>query len=200
MSVRVFPALLVGALSVVCVSPALAQRSALTYPRNIGELTAQAATIVRGHVVSARLAPDPQLKNLTTVVVAVRVQEVLKGQSGPLFTFRQFVWDLHSKYDAGGYRKGQEVLLLMNAPSQYGLSSPAGMEQGRFLIQPERDGRRIAVNGQGNAGLFRNLSALASQKGVTLSRRAATLVAQHRAGPVRVEDLEEIVKTFAGVR
>ena len=46
----------------------------------------------------------------------------------------------------------------MNAPSRYGLTSPAGMEQGRFRIHRDRTGRTSALNGAGNHRLFAGLN------------------------------------------
>ena len=45
-------------------------------------------------VVSVRMEKHPELTNLDTVVVTLRVRETLKGQAGETFTFRQYVWDL----------------------------------------------------------------------------------------------------------
>jgi hypothetical protein len=177
-------------------SSAPAQRGALTAPRNIAQLSAQAATIIRGHVISIIVQPDPKLKNLTTVVVSVRVEEVLKGNAGAVFTFRQFIWDIRDRYDAAGYRKGQELLLLMNAPSRYGLSSPAGMDQGRFRIVRSAAGVD-AINGRGNAGLFQGVPELAARKKVQLSPRALTLARTHHGGPVALDQLEEVIRQFA---
>ena len=177
-------------------SSAPAQRGALTAPRNIAQLSAQAATIIRGRLISAIVQPDPHLKNLTTLVVSLRVEEVLKGNAGDVFTFRQFVWDIRDGYDAAGYRKGQELLLLMNSPSRYGLSSPAGMDQGRFRIVRTAAGMD-AMNERGNAGLFHGVSELATRKKVQLSPRALTLARTHHGGPVPLDQLEEVIRQFA---
>jgi hypothetical protein len=177
---------------------AFAQRSALTASSNIAHLSQQAATIVHGQIVSVRVEPHPQLQNLTTVVVFLRVVENFKGTAAPLFSFRQFVWDIRDKHDAAGYRKGQEVLLLLNANSSYGLTSPAGMEQGRFEIFRDSKGVAMAVNGHGNAGLFANMSGQLKQPGVRLSQATTNLVTQHRTGAVPLSQLEELIKQFAG--
>ncbi len=65
--------------------------------------------------------------------------------------------------DVAGYRKGQELLLLMNGSSRYGLTSPVGLEQGRFRIQRDRSGREVATNGAGNLRLFERLRDAAGQ-------------------------------------
>lgn len=177
---------------------AAAQRSALTATRNVAELTHQAATIVRGHVVGVRVEPHPELTNLTTVVVTLRVDATLKGKAGTLLTFRQFVWEQRDKYEAAGYSKGQELLLLLNPVSTYGLTSPAGMEQGKFLITRDAKGNALALNGHGNVGLFHDVEAQARQRKVRLSVSAATLVQQHQRGAVPLMDLEAVIRQFAG--
>jgi len=91
--------------------PLSAQRGAITLPQNLNELVDEAAVIVRGQVLSARVEPHPDLKGLFTVVATLRVDETLKGNPGPIFTFRQFIWDVRDRYDAAGYRKGQHLLL-----------------------------------------------------------------------------------------
>src|SRR5262249_55213547 len=160
------------------VDTSLAQQSALTLPRNIVQLSQQAGTIVRGNVTSVRLEPHPQLTNLTTVVVSLRVTETLKGNIGPVLTFRQFLWDIRDRFDAAGYRKGQDLLLLLNPNSSYGLTSPVGMEQGRFQLSRDKQGRVMAVNGHANFGLFSNLSQ--AQPSSRISPATRTLITAHR--------------------
>jgi hypothetical protein len=190
------PCLLVLA-AFLAAAPALAQRGAMTVPRNLDQLTDRASDIVRGTVISARVEKHPELANLDTVVVTLRVRETLKGDVQGTFTFRQYVWDVRDGWDAAGYRKGQDMLLLMVAPSRLGLSSPAGMEQGRFRIQRDRSGREMAVNGAGNRQLFEGLPAAAEQAGIALTAKQAGLVAKHRGGPVELGELEAMIRSFA---
>ena len=179
-----------------CASPALAQRGALTLPRNLDQLTDRASDIVRGTVVSARVEKHPELDNLDTVVVTLRLSDTLKGSARGTFTFRQYIWDVRDRQDAAGYRKGQELLLLMIAPSRYGLSSPAGLDQGRFRIERDRTGREIAINGMGNFRLFDGLEA-GTQSAAVLSKQQASLAAKHRKGPVDVALLTSMIRAFA---
>ena len=178
-------------------APVLAQRGAMTVPRNLDQLTDRASDIVRGTVVSARIEKHPELTNLDTIVVTLRVRETLKGTAQGTFTFRQYIWDVRDRYDAAGYRKGQDVLLLMIAPSRYGLSSPAGMDQGRFRIERDRSGREMALNGTGNMRLFDGLSAEADKEGVALTSKQASIVAKHRKGPVELAELTAMIREFA---
>ena len=186
-------------LGLTSARPLLAQRGALTRSRNLGELVSQSAVILRGHVVSVRAEPHPELSNLWTIVVTLRVREVLKGDAGPTFTFRQFIWDIRDRYDTAGYRKGQQLLLLMNPVTRYGLSSPAGLEQGRFRIRRDRDGRELAVNGHGNANLFRDLQQQLTRKRIELAPQAASLIQQHPSGPLPLDGLRDMIQQLRSV-
>ncbi len=179
-------------------APFVTQRGAITVPQNLGEMMDEAATIVRGHVASVRVEPHPEFENLNTIVVTLRVDEVLKGQAGETFTFRQFIWDIRDKRDAAGYGKAQHLLLLMTKPSQYGLASPVGLEQGRFRVEQDKDGKLVAVNGHENVGLFTKLDQQMAGKGIRLPRELSAMIADHRAGPVPLADLEQLIRAVAG--
>ena len=107
-----------------------------------------AGTILRGHVVSAVIEPHPKYSNLKTVVVTISVQRVLKGEAADTYTFRQFVWDARDAADMAGYRKAGELLLFLNPVSAYGLTSPVGLDQGRFRVVRDAKGKAFAVNGR----------------------------------------------------
>lgn len=181
----------------LAVAPAFAQRGALTVPAGLNELTDRASDIVRGRVVSARVEKHPELQNLDTVVVTLRLSETLKGSARGTFTFRQYLWDIRDKQDAAGYLKGREYLLLMIAPSAYGLSSPAGMGQGRFRIVRDRAGRELALNGAGNVRLFDGLAAAADKEGVALSAAQSSLAVKHRRGAVDARELSALIRALA---
>lgn len=189
--------ILVLLFTIALAGPASAQRGALTVPRNLQQLTDRAAVIVRGSVIDARVEKHPELSGLDTVVVRLRVQETLKGQAQGTFTFRQYIWDVRDRFDSAGYRKGQDLLLLMIAPSRYGLSSPAGLDQGRFNIVRDRAGRETAVNGHGNFRLFDGLGAQLAKEGVALSPKSASLISTHRQGPVEVGALTALIRELA---
>ncbi len=152
---------------------------------------------MRGTVVSARVEKHPEFGNLDTVVVTLRVRETLKGHAQGTFTFRQYIWDFRDKLDAAGYAKGQELLLMMIAPSPYGLSSPAGMDQGRFRIERDRSGREFAANGSGNLRLFEGLRTEADKEGIALTSRQASLIAEHRQGPIELRELTALIRELA---
>jgi hypothetical protein len=177
---------------------ARAQRGAMTTPKSVEQMTIRAEVIVRGYVRAARVEPHPQFRNLTTVVVTLSVQETLKGRAGEQFEFRQYLWDIRDQSKAAGYRRGQELVLFLNPVSAHGLTSPVGLEQGRFRVVRDRQGGASAVNGRNNAGLFRQTKEQAEARGVRLSPRLLKSVRNVNEGPVALDDLKEIVRAFAG--
>jgi hypothetical protein len=177
-----------------------AQFGALTLPRSLDQLTDEAAVIVHGSVISTKIEPHPQLKNLTTIVVTMRVGETYKGSARKTLVFRQYIWDLRAQLDAADYRKGQELLLFLGPVSEYGLTSPVGLEQGRFRILREQKGQVLAVNGRGNLGLFNSVEQRASARGIQLSPKTLALARQEKAGPVPLSDLEDAIRTFVRAR
>jgi hypothetical protein len=176
---------------------ASAQRGALTAPRSIDQLSQEAAVIVHGHVVSAKVEPHPQLRNLMTVLVTMQVEETLKGTAGKQFQFRQYIWDLRDQIDAARYGKGEDLLLMLGPVSQYGLTSPVGLQQGRFRISHDASGQAMAVNGNGNLRLFEGTEQRAQARSLKLSSRVSSLARQPKPGPVPLSDLEDAIRTFA---
>lgn len=176
---------------------AWAQRGAYTRPADLDYIVQQAEIILRGHVVSASVEPHPQFSALQTVVVTVKVDKVIKGKAQSTHTFRQFIWDVRDSADAAGYRKADELLLFLNPPSEYGLTSPVGLEQGRFRIERDAQGHRFAINGRGNTALFEQVAEKASSRGIVFSRQVQSMLTK-RAGRVPLETLEEAVQVLAG--
>lgn len=130
-----------------------AQFSAEVPHMNLAQLVERAGIIVQGQILSARVETHPQFQNLQTVVVTIRVKHVWKGPTTENVRFRQWVFDGSDLRERLGYRVGQEYLLLLNSPSRYGLTSPVGLEQGRFRIFRGSGDLLLAVNGWGNRNL-----------------------------------------------
>ena len=177
--------------------PARAQRGALTVARGLDQLTQEAELIVHGSVRSAKVEPHPQFPNLMTVVVSLDVQDTLKGKAEKSVQFRQYIWDIRDQADKARYGKGEELLLMLGSVSKYGLTSPVGLEQGRFRILRDSSGQVNAINGRGNAGLFQQTEARARAQGIKLSARQSALIRQQQAGPVALSDLKDAIRTFA---
>ena len=132
---------------VVLPSLAHAQQGALVMQRNLADLVDAAGTIVVGTVLYSRVEPHPDFRHIPTVLVAVQVEETLKGDAAGILVFRQALLDVREQFNTAGYKKGQQVLLLLARPSQYGLSSPMGLEQGRFRLLKDRRGQRFLPGG-----------------------------------------------------
>ena len=177
---------------------ASAQRGAMAVPRNLSEMVDEAGVILRGQVVSAKVEPHPDFPALWTVSVTLRVEESLKGAPGNAYTFRQFIWDPRDREDAAGYRPGRDLVLLLVSPSARGLSSPVGLEQGRFQITSDSSGKLYATNGRNNIGLFRGIAARANAKGLSLTPHAVALATVEPQGPIAWNDLRELIQQLAG--
>ena len=175
-------------------SPAAAQQGALVVQRNLAELVDAAGTIVVGTIINARVQPHPDFEHIPTVLVTVQVEESLKGGASGVFVYRQAILDIREQFNTAGYKKGQQVLLLLPRPSQYGLSTPMGLGQGRFRLLQDRRGQRFAVNGFGNAGLFLEMRTQLRQRGIDLNPAEASLVDEHRRGAVALDDLKSLIR------
>jgi hypothetical protein len=182
----------------VCCS-ATPQHGAITAPVPFDQMVQRAATIVRGHIVSASIEPHPQYANLKTVVVTIRTDRVLKGDATSEVTFRQYIWDARDIASAAGYRKKDELLLFLNAPSELGLTSPTGFGAGRFRIARDRNGNAFALNEHGNAGLTAQISIKAKERGIELSRESQAALSQGQ-GRIPLSALEEAILAFGQAR
>ncbi len=189
--------LILLSLILLCSVPAGAQVGPLVVPSHLGDLVAESQVVVQGTVTSVALEPHRQLRNLMTVVVTVQVEDALKGKPGATYTFRQAVIDPRDLRQKMGYKTGQHVLLLMMKPSTYGLTSPAGLQQGRFQIEARSDGKLQAINGAGNVNLFRGLSQQMQAKGVRLAPEAQALVTRTQGGPIPLDQLKSLIRTLA---
>jgi hypothetical protein len=179
------------------VSPIFAQRGAVTVHQDLDQMVQESDVIVQGNVLSAKVEPHPQLNNLMTVLVTLDVHDTLKGKAGKTFQFRQYIWDIRDQLDASRYAKGQEVLLLITRPSQYGLSSTVGLEQGRFRVSYD-NGRAMATNGKGNAALFSKTAATTKSRNLKLSAQTKRLMVNQNSGPIALDDLKAAIRDLQG--
>ncbi|HEY8714264.1 MAG TPA: hypothetical protein VIM00_02740 [Candidatus Acidoferrum sp.] len=174
-----------------------AQSGARTTPVGLDQLVQRASVILRGSVISANVEPHPQFSNLQTVVVTISVGKVLKGEPGKLYTFRQFLMDPRDAADAGGYRKSGELLLFLNPTSEYGLTSPVGLEQGRFRITRDAKGRAFTANGQANLALFDQVLSRGTSRGARFSAQSKAMISAPSRGKVPLEPFEDAVVALA---
>ena len=176
-----------------------AQHGAQTAPADLDQIIQRAHTIFRGHVVSVRVEPHPQFSNLETVVVTMTVDRQFKGEVAATITFRQFVIDPRDLTTSLDYRPSDELLLFLNPVSLYGLTSPVGLEQGRFRISRDAKGIAIAVNGRGNVGLFDQVANKAASRGIVFSKRAATMLSKG-AGKIPLSAMEDAISALTGAQ
>jgi hypothetical protein len=178
--------------------PAFPQSDALTLPRNLVQLVDESEVVVLGRVTSVTLEPHAQLNNLLTVVVTLQVEDSLKGTTPAIYTFRQAAIEKRDQQQRMGYRVGQHLLLTLIRPSAYGLSSPAGMQQGRFSIAAGPGGKLQATNGFGNAGLLRGLDSQFRAHGTRVAPQVQALLEQPKTGPLPLDDLKSLIRSIAG--
>lgn len=165
--------------------------------RNLAELVSDAGTIVHGRVLSVRIEPHPLYLGLKTAVVDLEIMELLKGQSSAPFSFRQYLLDDREAQEKLGYKVGQEVLLLMLRPHpQTGLSSPAGMEQGRFRITRDDAGNAFVANRVNNAGIFQGLDPAKDARLQSLSPQARAMLTQYRGGPIPYDQFKAVIQAL----
>lgn len=186
------------ALLLLLVSSSVAQRGALTAPTSLDQLAQQAQTIVHGSVISAKTEPHPQYPNLMTVVVRFSVSDSIKGNPGKVLEFRQYIWDIRDRLDHAQYRKGQELLLLLNPVATTGLTSPVGLGQGRFHITRNAAGDALAANESGNTGLFSGTEQRVKSSGIRLSPRSLAAVRAADSTQLRLDDLKVVLRDLSG--
>ena len=178
-------------------TPAFSQGGASTASADLDQLVQRAQTIVRGRVVSAVLEAHPQFPNIQTLVIALSVSNVLKGSAGSTLIIRQFQMDARDTTSLAAYKGEGEVLLFLNPVSQYGLTSTVGQEQGRFRVLTDEKGNRYVLNGRGNLGLFREVRAKATARGLRLTKPVQDMLADS-PGKSSLSAFEESVRLLAG--
>jgi hypothetical protein len=190
----------------VLVASVAASEATTVLPQPLDALVAEAQRIFVGRCVAVsegEVVHGGQA--LPYMEYRFEVHEVLKGDVGPEITIRHFGTRrprptadgraVHVTRVAGmpHYEPGHDVLLLLIGDSSLGLTSPAGLGQGAFRITTEH-GRRVAVNGRNNAGLFHQMRTV-SPAG-TLSADEASLVSTTR-GPLDVAPLLSLIRKLA---
>ncbi len=160
----------------------------------LAELTRRAGIIVVGRVVEARFEGHPDYPHVPTVAVTLDVEETLRGPAAGRFTFRQVILSPRS-FNRKSYAAGDRLLLFLPMPSQYGLSSPLGHEQGRFHVWRDTEGNDQVANEFSNAGLFRDVAPAAREQGLSLSAAQSRLAAVS-SGAVPLTEFVSLVRTL----
>lgn len=166
---------------------------------NLLDLTKHAAVIFHGRVTAVRYEPLPGYSHLNTVLVTVQVAETVKGDAGQTYTFRELISPGQSRMvHKRMYLVGEQLLLFMTSPSQYGLSSPIAREQGTFHITADSKGNKYVANEAGNVRLFAGVSKAVSDAGGTLAEQPSELKSL-ASGPVPLDKFVRIIKEIRDV-
>lgn len=179
--------------AVVALIPSLLFGQFMVRPVNLAYLSRRAGIIVEGRVVSVRYEPMPGYEHLSTVRVTLEVNQMLRGPQTKQYTFRQWLPGGRSRATKyGAYQVGSELLLFLVSPTESGLSSPIGAEQGMFRIQRDAQGHKFVANGFGNNGIFNGVLHDADEAGLSLApiERATA----ERSGPVDLDQFISLVK------
>jgi hypothetical protein len=174
--------------------PVQAQIAPLSSPMNLARLVDESENVVLARVVAVTTEPHPQFQNLNTAVVTLEVSEALKGTPGAQLTFRQYLGGAAGGKSSSGYNVGEEIVLMLRKPSEAGLTSPVGFEQGLFAVQRDAAGNRIVRNGAGNTGLFDGIDASSPGLKARLAPPLQSMVAQHHGGPISYEQFKSVVR------
>lgn len=162
---------------------------------SLDEMVVHADRIVQAQVVSTHVEPHPRFHHLNTVVVTLRVEDTLKGKPATTLQFRQYLSGWGRGEEVARYENGEDILLLLHPDSRYGLTSPVGLDAGRFRLQ-QQDGQTVATNGRDNVGLFRSTAQQAQKEGIALPQRAVSMMRTTASGPVSLDDLKETIRAF----
>ena len=193
---RTTVAMYLAAATLVCVlfsSPLPAQFA--VRPVNLAYLSQRADVIIQGQIISVDHKPLDGYPNISIVEVTLNVERSLRGLPGRTYTFREINTGLRSREGKQAYRTGQRLFLFLPTPSQYELSSPIGIGQGRFHIDVDSAGRSWLANEHGNAGLFLDVERDAARGGKKLTPDQRKLAStQH--GPVQLEEFVSLVKSL----
>jgi hypothetical protein len=141
-----------------------ARATVLLRESNIVDLVRQSELILQGTIASVTDGIDD--RGLPYTEVTVRVSEVIRGEVGSTYTFRQFGL-LKPRSMGNGlvnvmvtpagwptYRKGEENILFLNRPAKWtGLQTTVGLTHGQFRVAMGG-----AVNQADNQGLFAHVA------------------------------------------
>jgi hypothetical protein len=180
--------------------PCRTQEGGLTLQMNLARMVDESENVVLGRVLSVVAEKHPDFQNLDTLRITLQVLDPIKGSPGAQLTFRQYIFDIHDRDTKLNYRIGEEVVLMLRQPSQYGLTSPVGLEQGRFRVDRDALNNRLLRNGTDNAGLFTSVDQSSPQLRPRLSPAMQQLLSDHQAGPITYDQFKTFVQNQVAAR
>jgi hypothetical protein len=196
---RLIAVYLLAAVAILSAFSYPLRAQALSTPINLTYLVQRADVIVQGQITDVQQESLPDYPNIKTLKVTIQVEAMARGPQGTTYTFREMFSGIRSKEGKKNYQVGQRLLLFLPAPSQNGLSSPIGMEQGRFHIGRDGKGNETIANEIANAGLFRNVAQDVRKEGKSLTASQQRLSATER-GPVALNEFSSFVKSLTSMK
>lgn len=202
-------------LAVVALAGPPEARATLVLPLNLEEMSGRADKIFIGECESVVEGSDA--KNFPATFITYRVLEMIKGESTPRISFKQY-GVLQNKldrfrdssatvemtpyiYGQVTHAVGERAIIFLRGDSELGFSGVVGMGQGKFLIRKDAAGTAIAENEFHNAFCYRRM-----KKGSPLAdlKRKMMRTQGTATGPLPCHDLvgtlKEIVGRQQGVR
>jgi hypothetical protein len=164
---------------------------------NLTYLVRRADIIVQGHVASIKHEQLPGYPNIPTITITLNVEQMLRGPASGTYTFREIFLGLRSKEGKQSYKVGQRLLLFLPFASQFGLSSPVGIEQGRFHIAAGAGSAAVVSNEFGNYGLFKDVENTVAKSGIQLTRKQLQTASKN--GPVLLDDFVSLVQRLTSL-
>ena len=130
----------------------------MVMPLSVEELTQRADKIFVGTCIQAERGVNAQGMPVLTITFAVA--ESLKGVTGETVTFQQLDptpqpspnphirshWSNAALVGLPTYTPGENVLLFLAKPGKFGLTSPIGLQQGKWPITVGSTGKKSITN------------------------------------------------------
>ncbi len=166
-------------------------------PLNLDQMSRRADRIFAARCVSVRTEEDPRLGQPVTFVT-LTVTRRAKGDAHGQVTIKLLGRQDARERDRGEvdglprFAPGEELILFLYGDSSRGLTSPVGFGQGKFVIIPDKQGRRLAINAFANRFLLGGLDQHAA-------RRLGASYARWKGRPdIPADDLLDMVQTLLG--
>lgn len=192
-------------LSVLSLAFSIPAWSITVLQLNLEQLTGLSEKVFDGRCVDIQQETDARGRNVQKVTFDVI--EMLKGEPSAQITFRQ-IGLVDGGSDIGGgvkiegldrdlprYQLGEEAVVFLSAPGSSGLTTPVGLEQGKFAVV-ETDGAKTVVNGAGNRGLFIGADKSLKMKAMAVTSTDRALI-RTNGGALPYDTLVSFVKKLA---
>lgn len=165
-------------------------QAASVLPLYLDEMIDTSAVAFEGRVTATRTVRDEATK-LVVTYTTFEVRDVLKGAVAATHEIKQLGGSLphegleYRVHGIPSFEVGEDYVVFLAGTSSLGFSSPIGLSQGRFGIQPGETGRRVA-----NGRDFRDMTARMAEHLPPVAKARML-----QAATVRDMDLDEFKRT-----